>query len=213
MKRGKEQRFPMLHQRTTGKHHIRRYTGTRPWYAARGFVAIAAALPGLAVLAVPTVAGPQPAFAGHPVSIVTAVGDENGSEDDKRKEENTKQEKAKEDKAKEEKAKKEKAKKEEPKEEGKKKEDKGKEDKPKDGKPIPCDPNALIVGIQRANADGGGTLSLAKKCVYTLTVNDGQNGLPPIAAPVTIVGNDSTIIRAANAASFRIPAGSRRRQP
>uniref|UniRef100_A8LZ84 Polymorphic outer membrane protein n=1 Tax=Salinispora arenicola (strain CNS-205) TaxID=391037 RepID=A8LZ84_SALAI len=72
------------------------------------------------------------------------------------------------------------------------------------GTPVPCDPNALIAAITAANQAGGGTLRLAEKCRYTLTVNQDDNGLPPIFQPITIHGQGATIIRAAAADNFRI---------
>ncbi|MCZ7457254.1 right-handed parallel beta-helix repeat-containing protein [Streptomyces sp. WMMC940] len=69
---------------------------------------------------------------------------------------------------------------------------------------VGCDPNNLISAITQANSDGGGTLSLAEKCTYTLTANQDGNGLPEIVQPITIHGNGATIARAANAAQFRI---------
>ncbi|MFE3327861.1 hypothetical protein [Streptomyces sp. NPDC059176] len=69
---------------------------------------------------------------------------------------------------------------------------------------VDCDPNDLIGAITRANSDGGGTLTLAEKCTYTLTANQDGNGLPEIVQPITIHGNGSTIARAANADMFRI---------
>ncbi|MFJ6945130.1 hypothetical protein ACISU4_10830 [Streptomyces wuyuanensis] len=68
---------------------------------------------------------------------------------------------------------------------------------------VPCDPNALITAVTEANNDGGGTLSLAEDCTYTLTATQDGNGLPEIVQPITIHGNGATIARAANAASFR----------
>ncbi|MFE3661340.1 right-handed parallel beta-helix repeat-containing protein, partial [Streptomyces sp. NPDC059165] len=68
---------------------------------------------------------------------------------------------------------------------------------------VDCDPNDLISAITQANSDGGGTLTLAEKCTYTLTVNHDGNGLPEIIQPVTIDGNGATIARAANADQFR----------
>ncbi|MEU8053134.1 hypothetical protein AB0B99_24915, partial [Micromonospora haikouensis] len=70
---------------------------------------------------------------------------------------------------------------------------------------VPCDPDRLIAAIIRANADDGGTLKLARGCTYTLTVNNGPggNGLPPITQNITIKGEDSTLVRAANATPFR----------
>ncbi|MFE0089715.1 hypothetical protein [Streptomyces sp. NPDC058991] len=70
-------------------------------------------------------------------------------------------------------------------------------------KRVPCDPNALIAAITEANNDGGGTLSLAEKCTYTLTANQDGNGLPEIIQPITIHGNGATVARAANADRFR----------
>ncbi|MEV1055344.1 hypothetical protein [Streptomyces sp. NPDC049887] len=68
---------------------------------------------------------------------------------------------------------------------------------------VGCDPNDLISAITQANSDGGGTLSLAEKCTYTLTANQDGNGLPEIVQPITIHGNGATIARAANADQFR----------
>ncbi|MFE0092321.1 right-handed parallel beta-helix repeat-containing protein [Streptomyces sp. NPDC058991] len=68
---------------------------------------------------------------------------------------------------------------------------------------VGCDPNDLISAIIDANRDGGGTLSLAEKCTYTLTANQDGNGLPEIVQPITIHGNGATIARAANADQFR----------
>ncbi|MFE3644299.1 hypothetical protein ACFXOM_25410 [Streptomyces sp. NPDC059169] len=68
---------------------------------------------------------------------------------------------------------------------------------------VDCDPNDLIWAIIQANSDGGGTLTLAEKCTYTLTANQDGNGLPEIIQPITIDGNGATIARAANADQFR----------
>ncbi|WP_203917377.1 hypothetical protein [Rugosimonospora africana] len=73
-----------------------------------------------------------------------------------------------------------------------------------------CDPNALISALTVANAGTGGTLSLASKCTYTLTAVSAPpssslgDGLPVIIQPITIIGNDATIVRGANAGAFRI---------
>ncbi|MGW5360186.1 hypothetical protein [Actinopolymorpha pittospori] len=67
-----------------------------------------------------------------------------------------------------------------------------------------CDPDQLIAALVRATADQGGTLSLARKCTYTLTANEDGNGLPLITQRVAIEGNGATIVRAANAEDFRI---------
>lgn len=70
---------------------------------------------------------------------------------------------------------------------------------------VRCNSNDLIAAIVRANAGDGGTLKLAERCTYTLTANQGGSGLPTIVQSITIKGNDSTIVRAANAtAAFRI---------
>ncbi|WP_229400023.1 collagen-like protein [Micromonospora okii] len=70
---------------------------------------------------------------------------------------------------------------------------------------VSCNADRLIAAITRANADNGGTLKLAKGCTYSLTVNNGPggSGLPPITQNITITGEDTTLTRAANAASFR----------
>jgi hypothetical protein len=69
---------------------------------------------------------------------------------------------------------------------------------------VPCDPDQLIAAINLANAEDGGTLKLAEHCTYTLTANQNGNGLPVIVQPITLKGDDTTIVRAANAAAFRI---------
>lgn len=68
---------------------------------------------------------------------------------------------------------------------------------------VRCDPDALIVALSLANANNGGSLSLAPRCTYTLTANSGGNGLPTITERITIQGNDARIVRAANAERFR----------
>ncbi|MCZ7459647.1 hypothetical protein [Streptomyces sp. WMMC940] len=70
--------------------------------------------------------------------------------------------------------------------------------------PVACSPNALIAAITVANQQGGGHLSLASHCTYTLTANEDGNGLPVVIQPITIDGNGATIARAANADQFRI---------
>ncbi|MFD7615019.1 hypothetical protein [Streptomyces sp. NPDC059828] len=69
---------------------------------------------------------------------------------------------------------------------------------------VPCDPDALIEAVTEANNNGGGKLSLAEKCTYTLPADQGGSGLPQIFQPVIINGNGATITRAANADEFRI---------
>lgn len=71
---------------------------------------------------------------------------------------------------------------------------------------VPCDSDKLIGAITAANASGGGRLSLAEKCRYTLTVNLDGNGLPVVLQPIKIRGNGASIVRAANADAFRILA-------
>jgi hypothetical protein len=74
----------------------------------------------------------------------------------------------------------------------------------------------LIAAINAANAAGGGSISLAPRCVYTLTTANnssfGGNGLPVITTPITIAGANATIARS-SAQPFRIfevdgPGGS-----
>ncbi|KAB1928153.1 hypothetical protein F8271_29190 [Micromonospora sp. ALFpr18c] len=80
-----------------------------------------------------------------------------------------------------------------------------------DVRTVPCGADELIAAIVHANASNGAKLRLAEKCTYTLTrsappppVPFGAVGLPIITQPVTIDGNGSTIVRAANATPFRI---------
>jgi hypothetical protein len=74
----------------------------------------------------------------------------------------------------------------------------------------------LVAAINAANAAGGGAISLAPRCTYTLTAADnnsfGGNGLPVITTPITIAGANATIARS-SAQQFRIfevdgPGGS-----
>jgi hypothetical protein len=72
---------------------------------------------------------------------------------------------------------------------------------------VPCDVGALITAIKALNATGGGTLTLATGCTYTLTGSNvtgahGPDGLPLIVTPITLSGNGTTITRAGGA--FRI---------
>jgi predicted outer membrane repeat protein len=73
-----------------------------------------------------------------------------------------------------------------------------------EGRVVPCDPDELIAAIVRANAEGGAKLRLTERCTYNLTAVQGLDGLPIITQPITIKGEDATIVRAANAADFRI---------
>jgi predicted outer membrane repeat protein len=69
---------------------------------------------------------------------------------------------------------------------------------------VPCDADALIAAIVRANASGGASLRLTARCTYTLTAAQGPDGLPVISQPISLDGQGATIARAANAANFRI---------
>ncbi|MEU2110346.1 hypothetical protein [Streptomyces sp. NPDC019507] len=90
--------------------------------------------------------------------------------------------------------------------------DPGRGDRPGDGRGdrrtvrVPCDTDALIAAIAEANTRTDRKLSLASRCTYTLTVNQGGsgNGLPRIVQPITIDGNGATITRDAGAPDFRI---------
>ncbi|MGW8955067.1 hypothetical protein [Streptomyces sp. NPDC055709] len=87
---------------------------------------------------------------------------------------------------------------------------------------IPCSVAALIDAIDAANAAGGGTIQLARKCVYRLVeVNNvgpsgDANGLPVIITPITIKGGKDSVIERSTAVGvpdFRIfevadPAGA-----
>lgn len=75
--------------------------------------------------------------------------------------------------------------------------------------PVLCSENALVSAIIAANAAGGNTLALMPGCTYTLTSAhsdgpDGPVGLPPITAPITLLGLGSAITRAPGAPPFRI---------
>lgn len=60
---------------------------------------------------------------------------------------------------------------------------------------VPCaGQQALVDAIDAANSAGGGTLNLAPGCDYQLTAADnGENGLPVIATPITMNGRGATI--------------------
>jgi hypothetical protein len=83
----------------------------------------------------------------------------------------------------------------------------------RDAKTLPCDSDRLITALVQANAGDGGTIELAQNCTYILTANQPfnagaptgtGNGLPLITQPVTLKGEDTSIVRAANADPFRI---------
>ncbi len=68
-------------------------------------------------------------------------------------------------------------------------------------------PKGLVAAINAANANGGGTISLAGGCTYTLTTRDNSdNGLPVVTSALTVNGNGATIARsqAPGTPSFRI---------
>ncbi|WP_340681603.1 hypothetical protein LCL61_22955 [Amycolatopsis coloradensis] len=73
---------------------------------------------------------------------------------------------------------------------------------------VPCDSDALVRAIAEANVTPTpDTLSLAAKCVYTLTsAADAtwNSGLPSIEGKLTVNGNHATIERAKDAPRFRI---------
>ncbi|MFH8800770.1 hypothetical protein ACH4F6_14405 [Streptomyces sp. NPDC017936] len=75
------------------------------------------------------------------------------------------------------------------------------------GRNVRCDAGALVAAIRDANSAGGGTLTLAHKCLYTLTAPDnGDNGLPVITSRITVHGSGSTVARStwARTPEFRI---------
>ncbi|MFF3457061.1 hypothetical protein ACFYXH_22610 [Streptomyces sp. NPDC002730] len=72
------------------------------------------------------------------------------------------------------------------------------------GDRVRCSEQALKDAIKKANDAGGGTLSLARRCTYTITTPDNEgNALPVITSKITIYGNGSTIRRSSTTA-FRI---------
>jgi hypothetical protein len=78
---------------------------------------------------------------------------------------------------------------------------------------VACNETALITAINAANAAGGGTVTLASPCTYSLTSSHdtggahGPDGLPRITTAITLLGGaNSTITRAGGllAPDFRI---------
>ncbi|MBO0688656.1 MAG: hypothetical protein J2P40_03660 [Candidatus Dormibacteraeota bacterium] len=73
---------------------------------------------------------------------------------------------------------------------------------------VSCSAAALITAIDRANASGGGDLTLTRGCRYTLTsAQPGtEDGLPPIRSTITMNGNGATITRSGDSSTpdFRI---------
>jgi len=77
------------------------------------------------------------------------------------------------------------------------------------GTAVGCTTTDLVNAVTTANSHGGGTLSLAANCNYTLSSgpyndNDGPDGLPIITAPLIINGGGATISRSASAPHFRL---------
>jgi hypothetical protein len=94
-------------------------------------------------------------------------------------------------------------------------------DRARSAREVPCDPSALVTAVLHANAEGGGELTLAEGCTYTLTsyedrpvpprpeaeppavAPDHRSGLPAIYHPITIHGRGATIVRGEHAKQFR----------
>lgn len=80
-----------------------------------------------------------------------------------------------------------------------------------------CSGSSLVNAITAANAAGGGTLAPAPFCTRTLTSAHGADragpvGLPPITAPITLLGAGAAITRDAGAPAFRTLQPRARRQ-
>lgn len=75
---------------------------------------------------------------------------------------------------------------------------------------VPCGESALADAINTANAAGGGSLTLAPLCTYSLTSAHSSGGsghaagLPNITTPVSMTGFLTQISRAPGAPPFRI---------
>ncbi|MFE0201589.1 hypothetical protein ACFW0I_38580, partial [[Kitasatospora] papulosa] len=69
---------------------------------------------------------------------------------------------------------------------------------------IACTADALKDAIDNANGKGGGTIALARGCRYLLDTHVGDNGLPPIEAPITLRGGKGTSIERASSDMFRV---------
>ncbi|WP_027660458.1 hypothetical protein [Salinispora fenicalii] len=83
--------------------------------------------------------------------------------------------------------------------------DAGDRGKKKRGKEVPCKTDKLIQAIVYANNNQGGVLELAKDCTYTLTRSDDEgNGLPIIEERITLLGDNTKIVRDGQADNFRI---------
>lgn len=74
---------------------------------------------------------------------------------------------------------------------------------------VACGDSAgLVAAVDTANAAGGGSINLAAGCTYSLATRNntafGGNGLPVVAAPITLSGKGATI--SGNSTNFRIVA-------
>ena len=77
---------------------------------------------------------------------------------------------------------------------------------------IPCSAASLVSAITGANTSGGGILTLAGGCTYTLTATnnsaDGGTGLPVVKTNITIQGNGATITRSGSVAFHLLDVAS-----
>lgn len=75
---------------------------------------------------------------------------------------------------------------------------------------VACGESALVDAINHANAAGGGSLTLAPLCTYTLTSAHSAGGsghpagLPNITTPISMTGLVTQITRAPGAPAFRV---------
>lgn len=71
---------------------------------------------------------------------------------------------------------------------------------------VRCDTASLNEAIVKANAAGGGTISLSRRCVYEFKAPfSGEDATPAITVPLTIVGNDAVLRRdSSSTAHFRL---------
>src|SRR5262245_7117334 len=77
---------------------------------------------------------------------------------------------------------------------------------------VACSQAALVAAIDAANSSGGGTLNLAHRCDYQLTVSpdSSENGLPEITTAIRINGNHATIDGTGSFRAFQVdgPGGN-----
>jgi hypothetical protein len=72
--------------------------------------------------------------------------------------------------------------------------------------PVACaDTASLITRINDANTAGSGEIELVPGCTYAFDAQDGTSGdaLPPITGKITIVGDNTTIMRSSDATKRR----------